>query len=739
MATYAITGIQKCLGPGEQVPIRRELDEWWFAKDKNTLYQKSLFVYALNEFKSMNPNERDSYFQIAGIHGQPLQSWDTNDPEKDWYCVHGSVLFSPWHRPYLALYEQRIYEIMVKLIPKTFATQDHAGLYKAADSWRLPFWDCAVKRPDWTDPQNQAKFGPNVPYLLTVDTVEVLTKIGTAKVENPMWRFKVPQMNPGKTTFGDYGVTAVEEPEGTLHYNLSKSTSRYPETPDPNDPKFQTAWVEGQQNWQNITGMLRASKASQSNTLPEAIYRLFIEKYVPTWNVFATGVYKVGQNPQQYSSVEDIHNNVHGHVGGTGHMGNVGVASFDPIFWLHHCNVDRLFAIWQELYPNKYVEAWDDPNRGKVDVNTKLTPFNKTTTGVKWTPADIRDPKKMGYTYPELQKWLPAYKDNAGCFSRTKYENAIRTTLEQKYSTTGKSVTLLPGMEETAKKLMSACSQESAKYENFPPALLKLRETLLGQAVSVASDTVQAGVNILSDVSGGLLGGMMGWKPKPGGNQSSSGAPGGSAHAPFVDFSWESQDYICNILYDRWALGGHPFTIRVFLGEVTIPKATDPNGKQRLSASQLCNSSNPGQVGIIYNFSSPVESRGTGVEGCTTCRKQKEATGSNRVLTTGQVVLTDHLVEWIRNKQKGKGGVCLDDFTQASVGKWLKDNLHWRVTDQHGKLVDKAKMKDLKVSIAVGKAKHCLDATVPSIYSDYEVLYGVTDGRMCGACPGDLN
>ena len=48
-------------------------------------------------------------------------------------------------------------------------------------------------------------------------------------------------------------------------------------------------------------------------------------------------------------------------------------------------------------------------------------------------------------------------------------------------------------------------------------------------------------------------------------------------------------------------------------------------------------------------------------------------------------------------------------------------------------------MKDLKVSIAVGKAKHCLDATVPSIYEDYEILYAATDGRLCGAGRGDLD
>jgi tyrosinase len=36
-------------------------------------------------------------------------------------------------------------------------------------------------------------------------------------------------------------------------------------------------------------------------------------------------------------------------------MGHPGYAAFDPIFWLHHCNVDRIFALWQVLNPNSYV------------------------------------------------------------------------------------------------------------------------------------------------------------------------------------------------------------------------------------------------------------------------------------------------------------------------------------------------------------------------------------------------
>lgn len=38
------------------------------------------------------------------------------------------------------------------------------------------------------------------------------------------------------------------------------------------------------------------------------------------------------------------HNAVHGVVGGW--MGNANTAALDPIFWLHHCNIDRLWEVW---------------------------------------------------------------------------------------------------------------------------------------------------------------------------------------------------------------------------------------------------------------------------------------------------------------------------------------------------------------------------------------------------------
>jgi tyrosinase len=47
--------------------------------------------------------------------------------------------------------------------------------------------------------------------------------------------------------------------------------------------------------------------------------------------------------------LEQLHNRVHGWVGG--HMGQIAYAAFDPIFWAHHCMIDRLWRIWQLRHP----------------------------------------------------------------------------------------------------------------------------------------------------------------------------------------------------------------------------------------------------------------------------------------------------------------------------------------------------------------------------------------------------
>ena len=90
-------------------------------------------------------------------------------------------------------------------------------------------------------------------------------------------------------------------------------------------------------------------------------------------------------------------------------MSQIDYSAFDPIFWLHHANVDRLFAIWQAIYPNNWMPSKNSIKYGtavlkagqNVDTNTPLAPFHKDTSGTFWTSSSARYTTSFGYTYPE--------------------------------------------------------------------------------------------------------------------------------------------------------------------------------------------------------------------------------------------------------------------------------------------------------------------------------------------------
>jgi tyrosinase len=54
-------------------------------------------------------------------------------------------------------------------------------------------------------------------------------------------------------------------------------------------------------------------------------------------------------------ALENIHDAIHGWVGGS--MGIVTVAAFDPIFWSHHCMIDRIWYLWQLQHGNSGMPA----------------------------------------------------------------------------------------------------------------------------------------------------------------------------------------------------------------------------------------------------------------------------------------------------------------------------------------------------------------------------------------------
>ncbi|MET9848987.1 tyrosinase MelC2 [Streptomyces ossamyceticus] len=71
----------------------------------------------------------------------------------------------------------------------------------------------------------------------------------------------------------------------------------------------------------------------------------------------------------------NLHNRVHVWVGGQ--MGT-GVSPNDPVFWMHHAYIDKLWAEWQRRHPGStYLPAAGTPN--VVDLDETMQPWNDTT------------------------------------------------------------------------------------------------------------------------------------------------------------------------------------------------------------------------------------------------------------------------------------------------------------------------------------------------------------------------
>jgi len=56
-----------------------------------------------------------------------------------------------------------------------------------------------------------------------------------------------------------------------------------------------------------------------------------------------------------YTPLETPHNSLHDIIGGkNGNMSSVDISAFDPIFWFHHCNMDRYYWNWTYEITNRF-------------------------------------------------------------------------------------------------------------------------------------------------------------------------------------------------------------------------------------------------------------------------------------------------------------------------------------------------------------------------------------------------
>ena len=345
--------------------------------------QFTLLILALQQFQAQPTTSSTSYYQIAGIHGVPRVTWNnvgqcSTCSGADGYCTHDSVLFPAWHRAYMALFEQEFVAVAKSIAnswPTSGASTTRAQMQGAAATIRWPYWDWAAIPPNG---------GNDLPSMITAPTISVNGPKGQETINNPLFKYTIP--NPSNLVY-----TPFKTWTHTLRYPTSTAA----------DATSQEASAV------NAFNNIRAS-------LQDQIYQLFstCKDYLHFSNDHA------GSSSTSCSnSLEGIHNTIHTTSGGPpttsvksgGHMYYLATAGFDPIFFLHHCNVDRIFAMWQTINPNAYGASqvaphhtWTIAQGTTQGPDSPLTPFYQTSSTF-FTTNTVKDwAGTFHYTYPEF-------------------------------------------------------------------------------------------------------------------------------------------------------------------------------------------------------------------------------------------------------------------------------------------------------------------------------------------------
>lgn len=402
-------------------------------------------VRAWKGIKELPPTDKRSFFVLGGYHGEPFQYRRDVDALSEldrytyWggYCNHGNVLFPTWHRVYVL----KIEEALQSIVPGVM----------------MPYWDETSK----------ASLTQGIPSILTQEQFMLDGHL----IDNPLRSFTLPQELSDNLPGDD---KSYAKPKGyqTVRYPLSGLVGTHQARHDTEEHNKQhTNHSENVDLLdQNVVAWLhgagpKTEGPTPGNPNPEenGIYGQFVKcLYAPNYTVFSNNSSSHEWNKthkDQVTSLEAPHNDIHLSVGGfdlpgpdggesgqiagaNGDMGENNTAGLDPIFFFHHCNVDRMFWLWQvhnnstdrlEIIdgykgtsssdsqgptPNfapgvplrvSGVRAPDDSTQyhqtdkdRPLDVVTPLYPFLKDEFGTVYTSEDcVNIETDLGYTYQE--------------------------------------------------------------------------------------------------------------------------------------------------------------------------------------------------------------------------------------------------------------------------------------------------------------------------------------------------
>jgi tyrosinase len=391
--------------------VRRSIEDLQREYDAGNRKPLEDLMRAWKGIQEIDPSDPRSYFVLAGYHGEPFRGagWGSS---AYWggYCNHGNILFPTWHRVYLLKLEDAL-----RSIP-------------GCEEVTLPFWD----------ETSDASLANGIPWALTQPMIE----LDGEPVPNPLYSYRFPlNIRDHLSPFPDADYSKPKDYK-TVRYPLSGLVGKVDQaqTQAHND-KFPDPWMNVRLLNHNIVNWLTSSIVVKGALIPTNVHKKYVQCLdAPNYTVFSNTTSAAEWNTNaatQVMPLESPHNSIHLAVGGfdlpslpfdqdysqipgaNGDMGENDTAAFDPIFFFHHCFVDRVFWLWQQRhdatdhleiipqYPGTNSVDEQGPTPGTppnswLTLDSPLDPFVKEELGeqLPYTSRDcVNIEKQLGYTY----------------------------------------------------------------------------------------------------------------------------------------------------------------------------------------------------------------------------------------------------------------------------------------------------------------------------------------------------
>ncbi|SPQ26986.1 89e97d41-eaa9-4e25-a73e-00cbc5ef496e [Thermothielavioides terrestris] len=274
------------------------------------------------------------------------------------------LLFVPWHRPYVALYEQVLVFHAVRIAGQ-YPPDLLPEYVAAAQTLRHHYWDRASD--------------PTLPPAICESTVTVRAPCGISEIANPLYSY-LSQRPAVESGFGGFLATRPHTirclGDGSTPSSVTDSNTHM---------------------------------SSIAEDLTSEVYDIFART-----KAFDSIGWRV-------SSFEYPHNRVHMWAVCNRTFSDVNWTAFDPVFMLHHCNLDQLVAMWQVVNSREAIFTVTANSTGRYvtlkitteSADSPLKPFYDQNINFH-TSSSVANITTFGYTYPEMPEWKMPPEARAG-------------------------------------------------------------------------------------------------------------------------------------------------------------------------------------------------------------------------------------------------------------------------------------------------------------------------------------